>query len=324
MQNITEINELIKLSANWEKNEWLYKIIKLEKKSRTMINNKLDSSLLTNGSAAKISLESLQSGDTMFVGNSLPIRDMDLFTTNSDKNINIYANRGASGIDGIISTAMGISHSNSSSVCKNLLLIGDLSFYHDMNGLIAAKRYDINLIIIVENNHGGGIFRKLSINENNPNFPRGKDTKTNYGFNYRMTEMQGAVGKAQLAKLNYIIAENKKRYDALEKTVPVTVTKRQILEGSEPIYDTFIFFADTSEDKDRYVQILTDEGFGTKNLPDAMEWHCTAFWDHALDQKQVEHSQKTRDLLEKALAVPIWLRKMPKEYSVLAKKLFHN
>ncbi len=160
--------------------------------------------------------------------------------------------------------------------------------------------------------------------ENNPNFPRGKDTKTNYGFNYRMTEMQGAVGKAQLAKLNYIIAENKKRYQALEQTVPVTVTKRQILEGSEPIYDTFIFFADTSEDKDRYVQILTDEGFGTKNLPDAMEWHCTAFWDHALDQKQVEHSQKTRDLLEKALAVPIWLRKMPEEYSVLAKKLFHN
>ena len=55
-----------------------------------------------------------------------------------------------------------------------------------------------------------------------------------------------------------------------------------------------------------------------------MEWHCTAFWDHALDQKQVEHSQKTRDLLEKSLAVPIWLRKMPEEYSVLAKKLFHN
>jgi hypothetical protein len=43
-----------------------------------------------------------------------------------------------------------------------------------------------------------------------------------------------------------------------------------------------------------------------------------------LDQKQVEHSQKTRDLLEKALAVPIWLRKMPEEYLVLAKKLFHN
>jgi 2-succinyl-5-enolpyruvyl-6-hydroxy-3-cyclohexene-1-carboxylate synthase len=164
------VNELIKLSADYEKNDWINKIIKLEKKSRTIINKKLNSSLLTNGSTAKISLESLQSGDTIFVGNSLPIRDIDLFTINTDKNINIYANRGASGIDGIISTAMGISHSNSSSNCKNLLLIGDLSFYHDMNGLIAAKRYNINLIIIVENNHGGGIFRKLSINDNNPNF----------------------------------------------------------------------------------------------------------------------------------------------------------
>ena len=158
--------------------------------------------------------------------------------------------------------------------------------------------------------------------ENNPNFPRGKDTKTNYGFNYRMTEMQGAVGKAQLAKLNYIIAENKKRYEALEQTVPVTVTKRQILEGSEPIYDTFIFFADTSEDKDRYVQILTDEGFGTKNLPDALEWHCSAFWDHALDPDQIKHSQKTRDLLEKTIAIPIWLRKDVNAYAELSKKLF--
>ena len=158
--------------------------------------------------------------------------------------------------------------------------------------------------------------------ENNPNFPRGKDTKTNYGFNYRMTEMQAAVGKVQLGRLNYIIAENKKRYEALKQTIPATLTKRQIPEGSEPIYDTFIFFADTSEEKDRYAEILTDEGFGTKNLPDAMEWHCTAFWDHALDSEQIKHSQKTKDLLDKAVAVPIWLRKKPEEYSMIGKKLF--
>ena len=160
--------------------------------------------------------------------------------------------------------------------------------------------------------------------ENNPNFPRGKDTKTNYGFNYRMTEMQAAVGKVQLGRLNHIIAENKTRYQAIEDNVPSTVKTRHIPDGSDPIYDTFIFFTDSKEEKQRYIRILNDEGFGTKNLPDALEWHCSAFWDHALDQKQVEHSQKTRDLLEKALAVPIWLRKMPEEYSVLAKKLFHN
>jgi hypothetical protein len=53
-----------------------------------------------------------------------------------------------------------------------------------------------------------------------------------------------------------------------------------------------------------------------------MEWHCTAFWDPALDSEQIKHSQKTKDLLDKAVAVPIWLRKKPEEYSMIGKKLF--
>ena len=159
--------------------------------------------------------------------------------------------------------------------------------------------------------------------ENNPNFPRGKDTKTNYGFNHRMTEMQAAVGKVQLGRLNHIIAENKTRYQAIEDNVPSTVKTRHIPDGSDPIYDTFIFFTDSKEEKERYIRILNDEGFGTKNLPDAMEWHCTSFWDHALSAKQIEHSKKTKDLLEKAVAIPIWLRKKPEEYSIVGKQLFH-
>ena len=162
----------------------------------------------------------------------------------------------------------------------------------------------------------------FSGHENNSNFPRGKDTKTHYGFNYRMTEMQAAVGKVQLSKLDYIIQENKKRYQALEEHIPSTVKTRIILDGSDHIYDTFILFTETEEENERYVRILTDEGFGTKNIPDAVEWHCTAFWDHALDIKQVEHSQKTRILLEKAVAIPIWLRKDVDAYTALSKKLF--
>ena len=72
----------------------------------------------------------------------------------------VYSNRGASGIDGIISTALGVSAESRNS--HWLLLIGDLSFYHDMNGLLASK-YGMNLTIVVINNSGGGIFSFLPL-----------------------------------------------------------------------------------------------------------------------------------------------------------------
>lgn len=98
------------------------------------------------------------SGSTLFVGNSMPIRDVDSFFCNGSKPIRVMANRGANGIDGLVSTAMGISAVEEGTV----LLLGDLSFYHDMNGLLAAKLHQLNITIIVVNNDGGGIFSFLS------------------------------------------------------------------------------------------------------------------------------------------------------------------
>ena len=147
-------------------------------------------------------------------------------------------------------------------------------------------------------------------------------SKSIFGFNYRMTEIQATVGKVQMGRLNYILNENKMRYQAIIENIPSTVKTRKIPNGSSPIYDTFIFFTESKKDKEKYIAILNDKGFGTKNLPDAMEWHCTAFWEHALDKKQIEYSQKTKTMLEKAIAVPIWLRKEPREYVELVKLLF--
>ena len=85
------------------------------------------------------------------ISNSMPIRDIDNLLLN--KNIDIYANRGANGIDGIVSTALGMA------VHKRItLLIGDLSFYHDMNGLLMSKLNNIQMNIVLLNNDGGGIF----------------------------------------------------------------------------------------------------------------------------------------------------------------------
>jgi 2-succinyl-5-enolpyruvyl-6-hydroxy-3-cyclohexene-1-carboxylate synthase len=99
----------------------------------------------------------LPNNASLFVGNSMPIRDLDSFFLNNDKCIKVMANRGANGIDGTISTALG-----AALYSKSLyLVLGDLTFFHDLNGLLAAKLYDIDIHIILINNNGGGIFSFL-------------------------------------------------------------------------------------------------------------------------------------------------------------------
>ncbi|MBP3039786.1 2-succinyl-5-enolpyruvyl-6-hydroxy-3-cyclohexene-1-carboxylic-acid synthase [Bacillaceae bacterium Marseille-Q3522] len=93
----------------------------------------------------------------LFVGNSMPIRDVDTFFRTTSKKIRMMANRGTNGIDGVISTALG-----AAVISKPLyLVIGDLSFYHDLNGLLMAKLSQIDITIILINNNGGGIFSFL-------------------------------------------------------------------------------------------------------------------------------------------------------------------
>jgi len=110
--------------------------------------------------------ESLPDNATFFVGNSMPIRDVDSFFLNNERNIRIMANRGANGIDGTISTALGASTVSESLV----LLVGDLTFYHDLNGLLAAKLHKLNATIVIINNEGGGIFSFLPQSEHPKNF----------------------------------------------------------------------------------------------------------------------------------------------------------
>lgn len=93
----------------------------------------------------------------LFAGNSMPIRDVDTFFLKTDKAIEVFANRGANGIDGVVSTALG----TGVSAGPLHLLIGDLSFFHDMNGLMVAKRHGLDATLIVINNNGGGIFSFL-------------------------------------------------------------------------------------------------------------------------------------------------------------------
>ncbi len=103
--------------------------------------------------------KNLKNKDHLFIGNSSPIRLFNKFIGKLKNEIQIFTNRGASGIDGIISTALGISFINKK--YNNFLVIGDISFFHDINGFHVLNSIKTNLTIIVINNKGGQIFSSL-------------------------------------------------------------------------------------------------------------------------------------------------------------------
>ncbi|MCH8050462.1 MAG: 2-succinyl-5-enolpyruvyl-6-hydroxy-3-cyclohexene-1-carboxylic-acid synthase [Chloroflexi bacterium] len=124
--------------------------------------------------------EVLPAGGTLFAGNSMPIRDLDAMFPGGTRDMRFLANRGASGIDGVVSTALGVSAVSEGPL---VLVIGDLSFYHDMNGLLAARRYGLSATIVLVNNDGGGIFSMLP-QSSDPHFEEVFATPTGLDFKH--------------------------------------------------------------------------------------------------------------------------------------------
>ena len=147
---------------------------------------------------------------------------------------------------------------------------------------------------------------------NNSNFPRGRDPKRCVGFNYRMTELQGAIGKVQLKKLNKMISDNQNRYDILKSKLQQKFQIRTLVKDAKPTFDTLMFKVDSGNLKDKILNKIYSNSFSTKNIPDAMEWHCSFFWEHALNEKMISNSKIIYEKLNKYIAIPISL-KMPLE-----------
>ncbi|WOO40111.1 2-succinyl-5-enolpyruvyl-6-hydroxy-3-cyclohexene-1-carboxylic-acid synthase [Rubellicoccus peritrichatus] len=103
----------------------------------------------------------------VFVASSMPVRDVEFFWPANDKHFRFAANRGANGIDGTLSSAMGYVEGCGQ---PGVLLTGDLAFLHDQNGLLMAPEFEGSLTVIVINNNGGGIFEKLEISKFDPPF----------------------------------------------------------------------------------------------------------------------------------------------------------
>ncbi|MFI5394975.1 MAG: 2-succinyl-5-enolpyruvyl-6-hydroxy-3-cyclohexene-1-carboxylic-acid synthase [Candidatus Binatia bacterium] len=100
----------------------------------------------------------LPDGTWLYVGNSMPIRDLESFWPTGPRAIRFLCNRGANGIDGFVSSGLGAAAASDRPV---VIVTGDLGFYHDLNGLLAVKRHGVRATIVVINNDGGGIFSFL-------------------------------------------------------------------------------------------------------------------------------------------------------------------
>jgi 2-succinyl-5-enolpyruvyl-6-hydroxy-3-cyclohexene-1-carboxylate synthase len=104
--------------------------------------------------------EWLPSDATLFVASSMPIRDVELFFAVRELAPHVVSNRGANGIDGTVSSAFGAAAVSDGPV---VLLIGDVALAHDIGGLLAARRLDLAITIVLLNNDGGGIFHFLPV-----------------------------------------------------------------------------------------------------------------------------------------------------------------
>ena len=126
------------------------------------IYNAFNNSDLNEYTFAHKFIEKIPENSNVFVGNSLMIRAFNIFSEKNQKHIRFFSNRGVSGIDGNLSSALGIA---SKSKENNFLVIGDQSFMHDIGALQILAENNINLTIFIINNYGGAIFDHLPISE---------------------------------------------------------------------------------------------------------------------------------------------------------------
>jgi 2-succinyl-5-enolpyruvyl-6-hydroxy-3-cyclohexene-1-carboxylate synthase len=179
----TSIEDIEKLEVNkieaWQENDYLRKWYEIEGKVRKNIDKILENTdELIESKIAWLISQILPLGTPLFISNSMPVRDVEFFWKPNNLSIKPYFNRGANGIDGTLSTALGVAHHQQSSV----MLTGDLALLHDTNGFLIRNKFIGHLTIILINNNGGGIFDMLPISQFDPPFEEFFATPQNINF----------------------------------------------------------------------------------------------------------------------------------------------
>jgi 2-succinyl-5-enolpyruvyl-6-hydroxy-3-cyclohexene-1-carboxylate synthase len=137
----------------------------LDTAARTAVEAAVDDGPVLSARISRVLCGSLPDGAVLFATNSMPVRDLDAFVYDTGSVV-CCANRGAAGIDGSASTALGIAATDPSRTVA--LYCGDLALLHDLSGLVAAARMGVHLIAVCVDNDGGEIFSLLPVADRVP------------------------------------------------------------------------------------------------------------------------------------------------------------
>ena len=140
-----------------ESNAYLNRWQRLEVAGKAQLSTAIEEPSCFEGRTIRELQQYIPDNSQLLVANSMTIRDFDYFWFSGESDAVLYGNRGVNGIDGTVSTALGLATNGQ----PTYLVTGDLSLFHDLNGLAVAKTHNLNLTIILHNNDGGGIFEYL-------------------------------------------------------------------------------------------------------------------------------------------------------------------
>lgn len=184
--------------------------------------------------------------------------------------------------------------------------VGIFSFDHGKmvstgeGGLVLTDSADVARLAKSLHDHGHAY---------DPGVPRNLDSQLAPGFNFRMSELQAAVGIAQLRKLPAMLEQNRARAQALISGVAGGLRTRSYSSDARPTDDTVMLVDLVPSVQQAVIATLARFGLGTKNVPDALRWHFAGHWDKLLDTNQRGSLAATENFLGSSVAIPILLSK---------------
>ena len=175
---------------------WLDTWAKLDAAARGAVDSAVDGSRLLSARACRALVSALPDGSVLVATNSMPVRDLDAFVFDPGS-VLCCANRGAAGIDGSASTALGIVAADPSKTVA--LYSGDLALLHDLGGLTAAARLGLHLIVVCVDNDGGEIFSLLPVVDRVPADDFERLFRTPHGLDLSRLDSFGGIRARRVA-----------------------------------------------------------------------------------------------------------------------------